>query len=290
MLRVNPRIAAPAAALLAAGCLPAAEAQPVRKEAEAAAPAREPVLVRKLHPDAAGNAAAGSGVLTLRDGCLFMAHRDGSRTLLLWPAETRLERAPDGELRVLPGGPGHTVRVGEEIFVGGSELGGGEGDSAQVGPGRAIAADAAYPQGCSGRFWNIYTVEPGPPAEMPTPDGRLTRTSQGAAWGPADWPRLTLRCAPDKRAVELTASGPVIRRPGVEAGAPAALELSSRQSWARYPVITAADGVLTARAPASDAFLDRLVDQGFTVRAGAGVTQLPPGGETLAATLRRCRA
>lgn len=132
-----------------------------------AEPSAEPggtILIKKLTPDEAGNAAAGTGTLILRDGCLAMEHGDRSRTLLLWPAEARLERSADGAMRVLgtEGTAQHTVRVGEEIIVGGSELGGGETDSARVGPGREIAATAAYPAGCTGRVWNIYSFEPAP--------------------------------------------------------------------------------------------------------------------------------
>ena len=269
--------------------------------ATASAPPMEPraapevVLVRKLAPDGAGHAAAGGGVLTLDNGCLFMAHRDGSRTLLLWPAGTRLERSRDGELRVLPGGPGHAVRVGEEISVGGSELWGEGDDSQRVGPGRPMAADAAFPPGCTGRVWNIYSVEPGPPAELPVPNGRWASTADGAvAWADRAGPRLVLRCVPQERAVELTASAPPPRYPNPRAGPASpealyALEISSRQAWARYPSTRAADGLVQASAPAGDAFLDRLASQGFTVRVNRGVTQIPPGGEPVAALLRRCR-
>ena len=125
-----------------------------------------PMLVKKLAPDEAANAAAGTGVLILRDGCLALEHADRSRTLLLWPAEARLERSPDGALRVLgtPGKAQRTVRVGEQIVVGGSELGAGAADSGLVGPGRRIPATAAYPAVCAGRVWNVYSFEPATPA------------------------------------------------------------------------------------------------------------------------------
>lgn len=120
-----------------------------------------PELVRKLAPEAAGDSAMSAGVLTFTNGCLAMEHADGSRTLLLWPAEARLARAPDGALRVLgtPGKAQQTVKVGEEIQVGGSELGGG---SAQVGPGLRIPATTGFPAGCEGRVWNVYSFGPAP--------------------------------------------------------------------------------------------------------------------------------
>lgn len=132
---------------------------------QAPAPAPDgPVLVKKLAADEAGDAAASSGLLILRNGCLALEHGDRSRTLLLWPAEARLERTPDGALRVrgAPDKAQRTVRVGEEIVVGGAELGTGEADSGLVGPGRRIAASAAYPAACAGRVWNVHSFEPAP--------------------------------------------------------------------------------------------------------------------------------
>jgi heat shock protein HslJ len=122
-----------------------------------------PVLIKKVAAEAEGNAAVASGKLVLRGGCLALEHADRSTTLLLWPAEARIERLPDGALKVLgtEGTGQETVRVGEEIIVGGSELGGGAADTARVGPGRNIAATAAYPAECAGPVWNVYSFAPG---------------------------------------------------------------------------------------------------------------------------------
>jgi heat shock protein HslJ len=133
------------------------------EEEQSASPLGVPVLIKKVAADEAGDAAVSSGTLVLRGGCLALEHADRSTTLLLWPAEARLERQADGALKVLgtEGTGQETVRVGEEIIVGGSELGGGAADTARVGPGRNIAATAAYPAECSGPVWNVYSFAPG---------------------------------------------------------------------------------------------------------------------------------
>lgn len=284
-----------AATLTVAACGEAATSTTVRESSV--------VLVRKLAPDGAGNAAAGGGVLTLRDGCLFMAHRDGSRTLLLWPSDVRLERGGDGELRVIagPDNPSHTVRVGEEIGVGGSTLQQGERDSALVGPGRAIPATAAFPPGCTGRVWNVYGLEPGPPAELPHPQGRWTFVEDG---GPRAYfrgedgiDRFSARCDLERREVELvhTVPGPNTHpvpevTPRRQAAGPVFMEFSSRERWARFPIPQPVDAVPAARVPASEPFLDRLATHAFAVRSGAnGVHLLSPAGESLNMTLALCR-
>jgi heat shock protein HslJ len=157
-----------------------------------------PVLIQKVKAEAEGNAAASSGTLVLRNGCLALEHADRSTTLLLWPAEAKLERRTDGVLKVLgtEGTAQQTVRVGEEIVVSGSELGGGSADTSRVGPGRAIAATAAYPESCTGPVWNVYGFAPGSLSSL---GGAQSRTGE---WKTAEIGRSP--GVPGERMVDVT--------------------------------------------------------------------------------------
>lgn len=121
-----------------------------------------PTLIKRIAAEEAGDAAAATGLLILRGGCLALEHSDRSHTLLLWPAEAQVVREADGSLHVsgAEAKAQRKVKVGDEIRVGGSEVGAGEADSSLVGPDRPIAATAAYPAGCTGRVWNVHTFEP----------------------------------------------------------------------------------------------------------------------------------
>lgn len=163
-----------------------------------------PTLVKKTASDEAGNAAAASGLLILRDGCLAIEHSDRSRTLLLWPAEARVVRQDDGSLHVLgtEGKAQRTVRVGEEIRVGGSELGAGSADSALVGPNGPMLATAAYPPGCTGPVWNVYSFEPASGGE------EAGQALQGK-WVVAEL--IGARPAPGTQVIDVTVTGDRIR-------------------------------------------------------------------------------
>lgn len=125
----HPLIASIAAALALAACSPVSRSSDVQQESgaghqQAQDSSQLPVLVRRAVSSEISLHGLAMGRLELDENGCLRVNGGGWAPFIVWPHDTRIERAEDGRLRIVDTRTGNSAYVGDEVaLVGGSAMG-----------------------------------------------------------------------------------------------------------------------------------------------------------------------